>query len=119
MPGPGRGRPGCVPGGGAAPPRGAGGVLAFDIRGGIEAGRRFVEGLTLHSHVANIGDVRSLVIHPASTTHAQLSPEEQLAAGVAPGFVRLSVGLEHIDDILADLELGFAAVKARGAGGAV
>ena len=88
-------------------------------KGGLEAGKKFVEALQLHSHVANIGDVRSLVIHPASTTHAQLSPEEQLAAGVAPGFVRLSVGLEHIDDILADLELGFAAVKARGAGGAV
>lgn len=100
-------------------PRGAGSVLAFDLVGGREAGVTFVDALRLHSNVANIGDVRSLVIHPASTTHAQLSPEEQLAAGVAPGFVRLSVGLEHIDDILADLELGFAAVKARGAGGAV
>ncbi len=67
--------------------------------------------LKLHSHVANIGDVRSLVIHPASTTHAQLSPEEQLATGVSPGLVRLAVGLEGIDDILADLELGFAAAR--------
>ena len=100
-------------------PNGVGSVLAFDIAGGYDAAVAFVDALELHSHVANIGDVRSLVIHPASTTHAQLSPEEQLAAGVAPGFVRLSVGLEHIDDILADLELGFAAVKARGAGGSV
>jgi O-acetylhomoserine (thiol)-lyase len=92
-------------------PRGAGGVLAFEIAGGAEAGRRFVEGLTLHSHVANIGDVRSLVIHPASTTHSQLSAIEQAATGVAPGLVRLSVGLEHIDDILADLEAGFTASK--------
>ena len=100
-------------------PGGAGSILGFVLDGGSEAGQAFVDALSLHSNVANIGDVRSLVIHPASTTHAQLSPEEQLAAGVAPGFVRLSVGLEHIDDILADLELGFAAVKARGAGGAV
>jgi O-acetylhomoserine (thiol)-lyase len=87
-------------------------VLAFEIKGGIDAGRRFVDALQLHSHVANIGDVRSLVIHPASTTHSQLSAEEQLAAGVTPGLVRLSVGVEHIDDILADLESGFAAAKA-------
>jgi O-acetylhomoserine (thiol)-lyase len=92
-------------------PRGAGGVLAFEIQGGAEAGKRFVEGLSLHSHVANIGDVRSLVIHPASTTHSQLSTEEQQASGVTPGLVRLSVGLEHIDDILADLEAGFTASK--------
>ena len=93
-------------------PTGSGSVLAFEITGGREAGRRFVEGLVLHSHVANIGDVRSLVIHPASTTHSQLSEAEQAASGVTPGLVRLSVGLEHIDDILADLELGFRAVKA-------
>jgi len=92
-------------------PRGTGGVLAFEIAGGVEAGRRFVEGLVLHSHVANIGDVRSLVIHPASTTHSQLTEQEQLAAGVTPGLVRLSVGLEHLDDILADLEAGFTAAK--------
>jgi O-acetylhomoserine (thiol)-lyase len=93
-------------------PRGPGAVLAFEIKGGVDAGRRFVDALQLHSHVANIGDVRSLVIHPASTTHSQLSPEEQLATGVTPGLVRLAVGIEHIDDILADLEAGFAAAKA-------
>ena len=92
-------------------PRGPGAVLAFEIKGGVEAGKRFVDALQLHSHVANIGDVRSLVIHPASTTHSQLSDEEQRAAGVTPGLVRLSVGIEHIDDILADLEVGFAAAK--------
>lgn len=91
-------------------PKGAGSVLGFVLAGGAPAGRRFVDALSLHSNVANIGDVRSLVIHPASTTHAQLSEAQQLAAGVEPGFVRLSVGLEHIDDILADLELGFAAL---------
>lgn len=90
-------------------PRGSGAVLAFEIAGGVEAGKRFVSALTLHSHVANIGDVRSLVIHPASTTHSQLSEEDQRAAGVTPGLVRLAVGLEHLDDILADLEVGFAA----------
>jgi O-acetylhomoserine (thiol)-lyase len=92
-------------------PKGAGAVLAFEIEGGLDAGRTFVEALTLHSHVANIGDVRSLVIHPASTTHSQLAPHEQLAAGVTPGLVRLAVGIEGIDDILADLEQGFAAAK--------
>ena len=92
-------------------PQGAGAVLAFEIEGGREAGQRFVEALTLHSHVANIGDVRSLVIHPASTTHSQLSDAEQLASGVTPGLVRLAVGLEHIDDILADLDAGFRAAK--------
>jgi O-acetylhomoserine (thiol)-lyase len=92
-------------------PKGTGAVLAFELAGGIEAGKAFVNALTLHSHVANIGDVRSLVIHPASTTHAQLSPEEQLATGVTPGLVRLAVGIEGIDDILADLEQGFAAAK--------
>lgn len=93
-------------------PNGAGAVLAFEIAGGKEAGQRFVDGLSLHSHVANIGDVRSLVIHPASTTHSQLTEQEQLASGVTPGLVRLAVGLEHIDDILADLEEGFAAARA-------
>lgn len=90
-------------------PRGAGSVLGFVLPGGIDAGRRFVDALTLHSQVANIGDVRSLVIHPASTTHSQLSEAEHRAAGIEPGFVRLSVGIEHIDDILADLERGLAA----------
>ena len=92
-------------------PKGTGAVLAFELAGGIEAGKAFVNALKLHSHVANIGDVRSLVIHPASTTHAQLSPQEQLSTGVSPGLVRLAVGLEGIDDILADLELGFAAAR--------
>jgi O-acetylhomoserine (thiol)-lyase len=91
-------------------PLGPGAVLAFEIRGGVEAGRRFVDALELHSHVANIGDVRSLVVHPASTTHGQLSTAEQETAGVTPGLIRLSVGIEHIDDILADLERGFRAV---------
>ena len=90
-------------------PRGSGAVFSFEIVGGIDAGRRFVEGLELHSHVANIGDVRSLVIHPASTTHSQGSDEDRLGAGVTPGLIRLAVGIEHIDDILADLEKGFAA----------
>ena len=89
-----------------------GAIIGFEIAGGVDAGKRFVEALTLHSHVANIGDVRSLVIHPASTTHSQLTPEEQLAAGVTPGLVRLAVGIEGIDDILADLDRGFAAARA-------
>jgi len=87
-------------------------VLAFEIQGGVESGKAFVEALKLHSHVANIGDVRSLVIHPASTTHSQLTPAEQLASGVTPGLVRLSVGIEALRDILADLELGFEAIGA-------
>ncbi|NBT37344.1 MAG: O-acetyl-L-homoserine sulfhydrolase [Actinobacteria bacterium] len=91
--------------------KGYGSVLAFNIKGGVDAGRKFVGGLKLHSHVANIGDVRSLVIHPASTTHSQLTPEEQASTGVFPGLVRLSVGLESIEDILADLDAGFAAAK--------
>ncbi|MBM5815977.1 MAG: bifunctional o-acetylhomoserine/o-acetylserine sulfhydrylase [Cyanobacteria bacterium K_Offshore_surface_m2_239] len=91
-------------------PLGTSGILAFELQGGVEDGKAFVEALKLHSHVANIGDVRSLVIHPASTTHSQLSPEEQLASGVTPGLVRLSVGLENLQDILSDLELGFAAL---------
>ncbi|BBZ24176.1 bifunctional o-acetylhomoserine/o-acetylserine sulfhydrylase [Mycolicibacter hiberniae] len=94
-------------------PKGVGGVLSFELAGGVEAGKAFVDALQLHSHVANIGDVRSLVIHPASTTHAQLSAEEQLASGVTPGLVRLAVGIEGIADILADLELGFAAASAQ------
>jgi len=92
-------------------PAGSGAVLSFEIKGGIEAGKRFVEALELHSHVANIGDVRSLVIHPASTTHSQLTPQEQLDAGVTPGLIRLAVGIENINDILADIEIGFNAAK--------
>jgi O-acetylhomoserine (thiol)-lyase len=91
--------------------RGYGSVIAFVLKGGREHGQKFAEALKLHSHVANIGDVRSLVIHPASTTHSQLTEEEQHSAGVNPGLVRLSVGLESIDDILADLDLGFAAIN--------
>jgi len=92
-------------------PKGPGAVMSFELKGGLEAGRKFVEGLKMFSHVANIGDVRSLVIHPASTTHSQLHPDEQLHAGITPGMVRLSIGLENIVDIKADLELGFAAAK--------
>lgn len=92
-------------------PQGAGAVLAFELDGGAEAGQAFVSALELHSNVANIGDVRSLVIHPASTTHSQLTPQEQALSGVTPGLVRLAVGLENVEDILADLELGFTAAK--------
>jgi len=99
-------------------PKGTGAVLSFELDGGVEAGKAFVNALCLHSHVANIGDVRSLVIHPASTTHQQLSAEEQLSTGVTPGLVRLAVGLEGIDDILADLELGFAAARSPVGAGA-
>ncbi|WP_110588322.1 bifunctional o-acetylhomoserine/o-acetylserine sulfhydrylase [Microbacterium suaedae] len=90
-------------------PKGVGAVLSFELKGGVDAGRTFVNSLELFSHLANIGDVRSLVIHPASTTHSQLTPEEQLAAGVTPGLVRLSVGLENVDDLTADLDQAFAA----------
>ena len=83
---------------------GLGGLVGFELAGGREAGRRFIDALQLFYHVANIGDARSLAIHPATTTHSQLSPEDQLATGVTDGYVRLSVGLEHIDDILADLD---------------
>ena len=95
-------------------PRGGGAVLAFEIEGGKRAGQAFVDALELHSLVANLGDVRSLAIHPATTTHSQLTPEAQAIAGVTPGLVRLAVGIEHIDDILADLEGGFAAAAAVG-----
>jgi O-acetylhomoserine (thiol)-lyase len=91
--------------------KGFGSVPAFVIKGGKEAGQKFVEGLELHSHVANIGDVRSLAIHPASTTHSQLTEEEQGTTGVYAGLIRLSVGIESIDDIITDLEKGFAAAN--------
>ncbi|WP_017544679.1 bifunctional o-acetylhomoserine/o-acetylserine sulfhydrylase [Nocardiopsis prasina] len=94
-------------------PRGAGAVVSFELRGGVDAGRAFVDGTELFSQLVNIGDVRSLIVHPASTTHSQLAPEEQAAAGVTPGLVRLAVGLEHVDDLRADLELGFRAAKAH------
>jgi O-acetylhomoserine (thiol)-lyase len=93
-------------------PKGVGAVLSFDLKGGVDAGRALVDGVSLFSHVANIGDVRSLIIHPASTTHSQLTPEQQLTSGVTPGLVRLSVGLENIDDIKADLTEGLAAARA-------
>ena len=92
-------------------PRGAASIFTFEIKGGEAAARRFTESLQLFSLLANVADVKSLVIHPASTTHSQLSGEELLASGIRPNTVRLSIGTEHIDDILADLELGFAAVK--------
>jgi O-acetylhomoserine (thiol)-lyase len=85
-------------------PKGAGAIIGFGIKGGAEAGKKFIDSLELFSHLANIGDAKSLAIHPATTTHQQLSPEEQLATGVTPDFVRLSIGIEHIDDIIADIE---------------
>ena len=93
-------------------PKGGGAVLAFGIEGGAEAGKKFIEGLELFSHLANVGDAKSLAIHPASTTHSQLSEEEQISTGVSPDLVRLSVGIESIEDILADLETAFRAVGA-------
>jgi O-acetylhomoserine (thiol)-lyase len=92
-------------------PKGGGSIIAFGIAGGADAGRAFIESLELFSHLANVGDVRSLAIHPASTTHSQLTEAEQTTAGVTPDMVRLSVGLESIEDILADLETGFRAAK--------
>jgi O-acetylhomoserine (thiol)-lyase len=92
-------------------PLGGGAIVAFEIKGGVEAGQTFTDALELFTNLANIGDVRSLVIHPASTTHAQLSPAEQLTTGVTPGLIRLAVGIEHIDDIIADLDAGFRAAK--------
>ena len=93
-------------------PKGVGAVLSFELKGGVDAGRALVDNLQLFSHLANIGDVRSLVIHPASTTHSQLTPEQQLTTGVTPGLVRLSVGIENVDDLKADLEAGLAAARA-------
>jgi O-acetylhomoserine (thiol)-lyase len=90
-------------------PRGAGAIFAFDLAGGRDAGRRLIESLELWSHLANVGDVRSLVIHPASTTHRQLSDEELAGAGIGPGTIRLSVGLEDLDDLLWDLDRGLRA----------
>ncbi|MDP2943414.1 MAG: homocysteine synthase [Candidatus Omnitrophota bacterium] len=85
-------------------PKGAGAILGFGIKGGLEAGKKFIDSLQLISHLANVGDAKTLAIHPATTTHQQLSAEEQLATGVTPDFVRLSIGIEHIDDIIADIE---------------
>ncbi len=85
-------------------PKGAGAIIGFGIKGGIEAGKKFINSLQLISHLANIGDAKTLAIHPATTTHQQLSEEEQLATGVTPDFIRLSIGIEHIDDIVEDIE---------------
>ena len=93
-------------------PKGAGAVMTFGIQGGLEAGRRFIDALKLCSHLANVGDAKSLVIHPASTTHQQLSGEEQLAGGITPDMVRLSIGLEDIEDILWDLDQALEASRA-------
>jgi O-acetylhomoserine (thiol)-lyase len=84
-------------------------MVGFELEGGRDAGRRFIDALEMFYHVANIGDARSLAIHPASTTHSQLSPEEQAATGVSDGYVRLAVGIEHIDDIIADLTQALSA----------
>ena len=92
-------------------PKGTGAILNFELKGGREAGRRFVDSLKLFSHLANVGDLRSLVIHPASTTHSQLTEAEQITTGVTPGLIRLSVGLETVEDLIADLDRGFAAAK--------
>ena len=89
-------------------PKGAGAILGFGIKGGLEAGKKFIDSLELISHLANVGDAKTLAIHPATTTHQQLSSEEQLATGVTPDFVRLSVGIEHVDDIIADIEQALA-----------
>ncbi len=97
-------------------PRGVGAVLSFELKGGVDAGRALVDNVKLFSHLANIGDVRSLIIHPASTTHSQLTPEQQLTSGVTPGLVRLSIGLENVDDIIADLANGLAAARSVSAG---
>ena len=88
---------------------GYGSLIGFELKSGAEAGRRFIEALKMFYHVANIGDARSLAIHPATTTHSQLSVEEQAASGVTSGYVRLSIGIEHIDDIIADLDQALAA----------
>ena len=92
-------------------PKGAGAIIGFGIQGGVTAGKRFIESLKLISHLANVGDAKTLAIHPATTTHQQLSPEEQLATGVSPDFIRLSIGLEHIDDIIADIEQALEKLK--------
>ncbi|MDQ1431969.1 MAG: O-acetylhomoserine (thiol)-lyase [Actinomycetota bacterium] len=92
-------------------PQGCGAIVSFGIEGGLEAGQKFVDALELHSHLANVGDVRSLAIHPATTTHQQLAGLEQESTGVTPDLVRLSVGIESLDDILADLDAGFRAAK--------
>ena len=88
---------------------GNGALIGFELKGGLEAGKKFIDNLKMLYHVANIGDARSLAIHPASTTHSQLSEKDQLAAGVTPGYVRLSIGIEHPDDIIADIDQALSA----------
>ena len=90
-------------------------MVVFGVKGGAEAGRTFIEKLQIFSHLANVGDARSLAIHPASTTHSQLSEEQQLNARITPDLVRLSVGIEHIDDILEDIDQALAAIAQRNA----
>ncbi|HCU81462.1 MAG TPA: bifunctional O-acetylhomoserine aminocarboxypropyltransferase/cysteine synthase, partial [Chloroflexi bacterium] len=94
-------------------PKGAGAVFTFDLEGGRQAGQDFISGLTLWSHLANVGDTKSLVIHPASTTHRQLSDEELVAAGIGQGTIRLSVGIEQIDDLIWDLDQGFLELQSK------
>ncbi len=89
---------------------GNGALVGIELKGGVESGKKFIESLKMFYHVANIGDARSLAIHPATTTHSQLTEEELLAAGVTPGYVRLSIGIEHPDDIIADLDQALNAV---------
>jgi O-acetylhomoserine (thiol)-lyase len=100
---------------------GFGGIITFGVRGGREAGRQLIDRVRLFSLLANVGDAKSLIIHPASTTHQQMSDEEQIRSGVTPDLIRLSIGLEHVDDIIADLEQALAASQAPGssAGGTV
>jgi len=93
-------------------PKGTGSILTFGIKGGMEAGVKFIEALQFFSHLANVGDAKTLVIHPASTTHRQLSEEDQVKAGVGPDMVRLSMGLEDLDDILYDLDQAMTAAQA-------
>ncbi len=95
-------------------PKGAGSVFTFGLKGGYEAGVRLVEGVELFSHLANVGDTRSLILHPGSTTHRQLSTEQQIAAGAGPDVVRLSIGIESIADIIADLDQGLATAGGKG-----
>ena len=90
---------------------GYGALIGFELPGGVEAGRKFIDSLELLYHVANIGDSRSLAIHPASTTHSQLTPKEQLSAGVTPGYVRLSVGIENVEDIINDIDQAIRAAS--------
>jgi O-acetylhomoserine (thiol)-lyase len=91
--------------------KGFGGMVVFGIKGGFDAGHQFVDNLRLLSHLANVGDAKSLVLHPSSTSHSQLSPEDQKASGLTPDLIRLSIGIEHIDDIIADLEQAFTKVS--------